>query len=1181
MATSYGRTWWGQKWLETFNGIDYENRLERGRTYANTGRAYDIKISGHVVTARVRGSMPSPYKVKISFKEFDQTTQEKLKKIVTDSPLILSQLLNKSLPHQIINSLEERKIKLFPSSWGEIEASCNCPDSAMPCKHIAAVIYLLCAQIDKNPFTLFEVHNCDLLNLIADYRDGRIREIQKITTVAEIFKPSEVSAQPQTADLTIDLSKICNLSNCIVTILENTPPFYNKNFRDILASMYTYWQTHSRNYKKFNSPVYINIATSKSKTKFSPEELFLEKWHHPEKFNDCYLEVHENYSIQLIGDDSANIFGLEDKGKLGFLTFLDELPSALLHKFCPKIRFFHTLYQYAVILLERAAIIPQILQINQEATLIRWIPALFDSNVKEIYRQLCDSCPADLVVYNGKKISTQEQIQTAVSWMLSGLIYDNLPTNLKNSRSSDVFQLFFYAQKLNFKNFADKETPHSIHQWLSKLYLAQRPHKLYLTIEEVSGEFELIPQVLLDNAKLPISIKKALQTDKVEKRLEILSDLSLIARYLPKFDSMIQDASSTRFSIDDFAPLFSHILPALEAIGIVIVLPRSLHKVLKPKLNLALKSKSKLSADRSSFISLENLLEFNWQIAIGEQVVSIEEFKKILKHSGNLVRLMDRYVLLDEKEIAQLLKKIEQLPYHLEQEDLMQAILAQEIEGAVVSLDSNLTKFSQSFNRHEQLPIPHNLKADLRPYQERGFNWLMQNINSSFGSILADDMGLGKTIQIITVILHLKNHGLLNKKQRVLIVCPTGLLSNWDKEFKKFAPDITTFVYHGTQRELQKEYDVMITSYGLVRSDKKELNKRKWLLLVIDEAQNIKNPYTEQTKAIKFIDAAHKIAMSGTPVENRLLEYWSIFDFTNKPYLGSLKQFNDRYAAPIEKERNEECMNRFKKITAPFILRRLKSDKSIIADLPKKIEANRYCVLTPEQTALYQKIVDASIQKIEATEGIKRKGLVLQLINSLKQVCNHPAQFVKTQKSLSLEQSGKMIMLEEIISEIDATGEKCLIFTQYVEMGEILVKLLGEKMNMNIPFLHGGASRIARDRMVTDFQNPMSHTKFLIISLKAGGTGLNLTAANHVIHYDLWWNPAVENQATDRAYRIGQKRNVMVHRFITTGTFEERIDEMIKSKKELANLTVNHGENWITEMTATEIRNLVDLKNAG
>jgi SNF2 family DNA or RNA helicase len=456
----------------------------------------------------------------------------------------------------------------------------------------------------------------------------------------------------------------------------------------------------------------------------------------------------------------------------------------------------------------------------------------------------------------------------------------------------------------------------------------------------------------------------------------------------------------------------------------------------------------------------------------------------------------------------------------------------------------------------------------------------MQNIKLGFGSILADDMGLGKTLQVVAVILALKNDGVFNNGQKVLIIAPTSLLSNWQKEFEKFAPSVRLFVYHGQNRKdepIPNNIDVLITSYGLVRRDMKELNKDQWFLIVIDEAQNIKNPKTAQSKSIKCVNAMHKIAMSGTPVENRLTEYWSIFDFTNKSYLGTQKTFVRRYASPIERNRDAHSLELFKKVTSPFILRRLKSDKSIISDLPEKVENNRYCSLSDQQAALYQGVVNNSLNEIEASAGITRKGLILSMINALKQICNHPSQYTKL-KSASIDQSGKTGLLEEILCEIDeSSSEKVIIFTQYTEMGRILVDLIGDRFHCDVPFLHGGLNRTKRDQIVNDFQTKFS-TRILLVSLKAGGTGLNLTAANHVIHYDLWWNPAVETQATDRAFRIGQTRNVMVHRFLTKGTFEERIDDMISSKRDLANLAVVSGESFVTDMTTRQLEELVALR---
>ena len=415
-------------------------------------------------------------------------------------------------------------------------------------------------------------------------------------------------------------------------------------------------------------------------------------------------------------------------------------------------------------------------------------------------------------------------------------------------------------------------------------------------------------------------------------------------------------------------------------------------------------------------------------------------------------------------------------------------------------------------------------------------------------------------------------------KQKGLVIVPTTLITNWVKEIVKFAPEIKTHVYHGQNRELiTEDVDMVITTYGLIRSDINVLSKKKWAIVVIDEAQNIKNPGTGQTKAIKKIKAPVKIAMSGTPVENRLSEYWSISDFANKNYLGTIKYFKKEFANPIELDRDHKKLDKFKAITEPFIIRRLKTDKNVISDLPDKVENNKFVHLTKQQTAIYQNVVSnimAEISNTKDQQSIQRKGLVFKLMTALKQICNHPSQFLKKEE-YNPELSGKAMMLINLLEKIYESNEKVLIFTQYKEMGDILEKIIKDKFQTESLFLHGGISRKKRDEMVDDFQNK-KHIKTFILSIKAGGTGLNLTAANHVIHYDLWWNPAVENQATDRAFRIGQEKRVMVYRLITEGTFEEKINEMLISKKELADLTVATGEKWIGDLSNKELASLVD-----
>ena len=439
-------------------------------------------------------------------------------------------------------------------------------------------------------------------------------------------------------------------------------------------------------------------------------------------------------------------------------------------------------------------------------------------------------------------------------------------------------------------------------------------------------------------------------------------------------------------------------------------------------------------------------------------------------------------------------------------------------------------------------------------------------------------MGLGKTLQAITLMLKLKEEGAL-EQGRILVVVPTGLLTNWQAEISRFAPSLTFFVYHGTGRSLKQfDADILLTTYGVLRSDNAKLKKLPWTLMFIDEAQNIKNQDTAQSKAVRGIPATTHIALSGTPVENRLTEFWSIMEYANKGYLDTPKAFREKFVNPIQLYNDGDCAARFRKVTAPFMMRRMKTDKSIISDLPDKIELDDYAALTSEQVALYHRTLEAAMAEIEGIDTtdheslFKRQGLILQMILALKQICNHPAQFLKNGDA-RIELSGKAEMLLDRLEGIVANGEKVLVFTQFREMGDLLVHFIEERLGQRPLFYHGGCSVKQRQEMVERFQNLRSD-KIFILSLKAAGTGLNLTAASHVIHYDLWWNPAVEAQATDRAYRIGQQRNVMVHRFITKDTFEERINDMIQQKKHLADMTVASGESWIGKLSNKELRDI-------
>jgi SNF2 family DNA or RNA helicase len=450
-------------------------------------------------------------------------------------------------------------------------------------------------------------------------------------------------------------------------------------------------------------------------------------------------------------------------------------------------------------------------------------------------------------------------------------------------------------------------------------------------------------------------------------------------------------------------------------------------------------------------------------------------------------------------------------------------------------------------------------------------------------------MGLGKTIQMIALLLQEKEtRGSLPAP--ALLVCPTSVVTNWERELGRFAPGLRPYVHRGSDRlkggafrKAVRGVDIVMTSYPLMRLDAETIQSMPWLAVILDEAQNIKNPSAKQTQAVRKVKSEFRVALTGTPVENRLSELWSIMHFLNPGYLGTREKFRSNFALPIERYQDEQALKQLKQMVNPFILRRVKTDLSVISDLPAKVETKVYCTLTEEQATLYEAVVKDVMKKIEEKEGIERRGLVLSMLMQLKQICNHPVQYLhQTSKDAAdpaLDgRSGKLERLQELLEEVLAEGDRALIFTQFAEMGALLAAFLPKSTGAATQFLYGGTTVKMRDQMVNRFQEDENAPPIFILSIKAGGTGLNLTRANHIFHFDRWWNPAVEDQATDRAFRIGQKRNVQVHKFVTTGTLEEMIDDMIESKKGLAQAVVGDGESWLTELNTDELRNLVMLR---
>jgi superfamily II DNA or RNA helicase len=588
-------------------------------------------------------------------------------------------------------------------------------------------------------------------------------------------------------------------------------------------------------------------------------------------------------------------------------------------------------------------------------------------------------------------------------------------------------------------------------------------------------------------------------------------------------------------------------------------------------------------------LGLDELLQVDWEAIIGDEPLTARELTALAKQKAPLVQFRGAWVAIDPRELGDIQKRLAGGSSRMGTREAIQAVLAGEMRqgelSVAVSASGVVAELVERLKSggNKELRAPTSLKATLRPYQERGLNWLVTMGSLGLGACLADDMGLGKTMQLLAFLLRRRGENPRDGRP-ALLVAPTSVVGNWEREIERFAPSLNIVRHYGEGRAKavkdfpRKPGTLVVTTYGLLRRDAELLGGVEWSVAALDEAQNIKNASSATARAARGIRAAHRFALTGTPVENRLAELWSILEYANPGLLGPLEAFRRDFALPIERYGNDAAAERLKRIVSPFILRRLKSDPTIIQDLPPKNEMKVVCTLTREQATLYKAVVDEELRRIESSDGIERRGRVLALLTFTKQICNHPAQYLSESGPLP-KRSGKLARATEMLEEALAAGDKALVFTQFREMGDKLVLHFASNLGVEVTFLHGGTRKKARDEMVRRFQEEPHGPRVLVLSVKAGGTGLNLTAANHVFHYDRWWNPAVEDQATDRAYRIGQKRAVQVHKLLCAGTVEEKIDRLLEQKRELASKIVGAGEQWITELDGGELRDLFTLSD--
>ena len=1266
----YGNTWWSRKWLETLLAGADASVVATGLRYALREQVKSIDIVDNRVISVVKGPGGGLHNNYIVFPLFARERCEMFMSLLRQQPSEMLALNNKALNESIEILLAKSGLQLFDEPE-KVKMGCDCRDP-LPCKYTVATFLKIAEQANTDPGVLFKLHGMDLSmarNLTAAPADldapteaSLVRTLGKASRLIDDDAGEAASGNARVDDLDLsedssaslfagtpgtssrtppqqlpqfDFGEWKDYSRVLPAMLQNFPKFcpagnFRKSFTDELEGCHKYFC----GYESFG--VFSEHFRAYNAKTFLMENESLRVFHKGE----WRWAFEQSSGGKVIRNDLtvANIMGALCCLSQGNLSW---------HHYT--VRYLHLLLQVAFYLVRTGAIYPQVFWIKQDVAQMRWLPAEMLPEILGIVADLEAAAPQKFAfsASDGDFREIAGPAEHIISLFIGQLLHfaRTYKPPLKTNHGN-LLSFFFDCVSGKLANNAHA-IPGKIQQWFSVYSSLDFRSQILFACRETGDDVALDVFILDGNGNAPETrapLSELFESND-SRLLSILNILNGVADYFAPMGKYLERRASSPILMhgSELLGFLQDCLKKLEVFGIRTDIPKSLLNVGKPKPKMRLQGSMSFGAFTAS-----DLLDFDWEIAIGDENVSAEEFLELAESADGLLKYKSQYVEVSAEDLQRIREQIEgraeknnagnaagddagspdgaensgdddadDAPV-ITQAKLVQACFTGECDGVPVEMAGEFKQQFDAWRSETEVPLPEHLNATMRPYQVRGYSWMYKNLEIGFGCILADDMGLGKTLQVIAFLLKMHEEGKLAEK-KALVVMPAGLLCNWQVEIKKFAPELTFFAYHGGSRNLEKFHaDVLLTTYATFRKDFEALNALQWQAIIIDEAQNIKNADSEQSKLLRKMRAPMKIAMSGTPVENRLMEFWTIMDFANRGFFPSAAEFREKFETPIQKMGNEKVAETFRKITAPFMLRRLKTDKSIISDLPDKIIQDEYAELTKPQAALYQKTLEHFMQELEMEQALsekandahalfKRKGIILQMILALKQICNHPATFLKglderrktkdergdstgsptESKDERIEvaeatsnklESGKLQMLLDLLTSIQEQGEKTLIFTQFAEMGFLLEKTITEELGLRTHFYHGGCSQTQREAMVRDLQeNP--DCKVLILSLKAGGTGLNLTAASQVIHYDLWWNPAIEAQATDRAFRIGQTRNVQVHRFITKGTFEEKINALLETKKSIANMTVSAGETWLADMDDKQLGEVFGLDN--
>ncbi|GHT59618.1 helicase [Spirochaetia bacterium] len=1043
---NYGASPWGKWFIDVLDGYKMGARLDRGRSYANTGKVLSLNIKDGKAGAKVKGHYQPFYRVEIAFPPLVE--KKKVFELIEQDPALLARIAAGELPEEFLFRLKKEGIHLIPRRWAEMRRSCNCPDDGDPCKHMAALYYMLAREVDADPHVLFRLRGIDLGEL--GKRLGADLDHKLENPFAEDFGPTgpvppalkkgsrgkeknsqvgpvtlEPVSQVEPSGAKPELAEIPHCTELILSLLPAAPLFSGRDFAVALGEFY---HRAARNHDWAGADE--TSGAGSGKTGATGEGTGIEDAEHlfsHSRWTVDYTEAGPGAPQLLMETLSAEKrrYGLRDAFSRFRLFASDEGT--------PSYTFLYYLFKFLGLVIDAGAYIPCPVLENDDLRVL-WL--VFDRLPR--IRETMDS----IARYGNR---------TAVK-LLSSALLNEWVKGISFSRDAfwqggdqdfrNLLGLFFCGDIMDVSSPALRSLPLSISNWLMALHT-----------DFSAWKYRFILKPLKDEASFTLQAKVQHQTEKGVEWINlkdaarktgsvaILRAPTALSNYLPELRYLFQRAQAS-LNEERLIHFLDSAAFLIARLGIEVVFPKSLHRELKPR--LVLNTDTKKAPALVSYLDLGSLLHWRWDVAIGDEVISADEWRKLVKQKSGVVKFRDKFIRLEGAELSRLLKNANAVPLP-NTADFLKAHFAGD---TVLSFDAE--RIMEKLFTENKFPVPKSLNATLREYQERGCRWICSLLASGFGCILADDMGLGKTIQSIAVILRLKEQGLL-VNEPTLIIAPASLLENWERELARFAPSLTVGRYHGPGRRINTGSEIFLTTYQTAVRDAVKLEEQNFALLIVDEAHLMKNAETRGARTVKKLRSRFRLALSGTPVENRLEDLRSLFDFILPGYLGTEKQFRDEYRYPIEVLRQKEKAETLRKITSPFLLRRLKTDKGIIRDLPEKITVNEYAALEKEQAALYKSIVDSAMEKSAQTEEpAGRAALILSLLTSLKQVCDHPRVYDKESPAHS-ELSGKAQLLVTLLAEILANREKVLIFSQYVEIERGRLRNAGEETSMISP----------------------------------------------------------------------------------------------------------------------------------